>query len=119
MKSVLLFAHGARNPEWARPIVAIRDAMRELQPQLRVDCAFLEFIDPLLDAAIDQQVAAGCDEIVVVPIFMASSGHTQRELPVLLAAARARHPALRLRAATPIGEAAAVIAAIAEYALSA
>ena len=129
MKTILLFAHGARNPEWARPIHAIRDAMRALQLQQPVEgqrawaceceCAFLEFIDPLLDAAIDQQVAAGCTEIVVVPIFMASTGHTQRELPVLLEAARARHPGLSLRVAAPIGEVDSVIAAIAQYALSA
>lgn len=119
MKGMLLFAHGARNPEWARPIQAIRDAMRARRPEARIECAFLEFIEPLLADAIDQLVAEGCDEIVIVPVFMASTGHTQRELPLLLDAARARHARLRLRVAAPIGESSAVIAAIAQYALEA
>lgn len=119
MKAILLFAHGARNPEWAGPILAIRDAMRARQVAVRVECAFLEFIEPLLADAIDRLVADGCDEIVIVPIFMASTGHTQRDLPLLLDAARARHAQLQLRVAAPIGEVAAVIDAIAQYALAA
>lgn len=118
MKTILLFAHGARNPDWAKPIYAIREAIETMQPAARVECAFLEFIEPLLPAAIDRQVAAGCKEIIVIPIFMASTGHTQRELPLLLDAARARHPWLQLRLAAPIGEVDGVIAAIAQYALS-
>ena len=51
-------------------------------------------------------------------MFMAQSGHTRRDLPALLDEARGRHPGLRLEVAAPIGEAPAVVAAIAEYALS-
>jgi len=118
MKATLLFAHGARNPDWAQPILAIRDAMRARQPAARVEAAFLEFIAPLLPEAIDALVGAGYQDIVIVPIFMAQSGHTKRDLPALLDAARGRHTGLTLRVATPIGEAPTVVAAIAEYALS-
>lgn len=119
MKATILFAHGARNPEWAQPILAIRDAMLARESGARVEAAFLEFIAPLLPDAIDALADAGCDDIVIVPIFMAQTGHTKRDLPALLDTARARHPGLQLRVAMPIGEAPSVVAAIAEYALRA
>ncbi|MFI4983046.1 MAG: sirohydrochlorin chelatase [Nevskiales bacterium] len=119
MKATILFAHGARNPDWAQPILAIRDTMLAREPSARVEAAFLEFISPLLPDAIDALVAEGFRDIVIVPIFMAQSGHTKRDLPALLDAARARHADLSIAIALPIGEAPAVVAAIAEYALSA
>jgi sirohydrochlorin cobaltochelatase len=117
VRARILFAHGARNPDWAQPILAIRDAVRARRPQVRVEAAFLEFIAPQLPETIDRLVADGFMEIVIVPIFMAQSGHTKRDLPALLDAARVRHAGLVIEVATPIGEAAEVVAAIAEYAL--
>ena len=119
MKAIILFAHGARNPEWAKPILAIRDAMLERQPQVTVAAAFLEFIAPQLPEVLDSLVAEGHRDITIVPMFMAQTGHTKRDLPALLDAARMRHSDLTVHLATPIGEAAGVVAAIAEYALMA
>lgn len=118
-KAIILFAHGARNPDWAKPLEAIRDAMIAREPSARVELAYLEFLPPTLPEAIDRFAAAGYRDLTIVPIFMAQGGHTKRDLPALLAAAGERHPDLRIGLATPIGEAAPVVAAIAEYALSA
>ena len=119
MKAIVLFAHGARNPDWAQPILAIRAAMLARSPEVRVEAAFLEFIVPRLPETIDALVADGCRDITIVPMFMAQTGHTKRDLPALLDAARQRHTGLGIRVATPIGEAADVVAAIADYALAA
>jgi sirohydrochlorin cobaltochelatase len=114
----ILFAHGARNPEWRKPLEAIRDAMRARAPGEHIEVAFLEFLSPSLPEAIDAVAAAGHTRLVIVPVFMAQSGHTKRDLPALLAAAEARHPQLAIALALPIGEAPGVVGAIAEYALS-
>lgn len=119
MKAIVLFAHGARNPEWAKPILAIRDAIRARRTDARVEAAFLEFIAPQLPETIDGLVGEGHLEIVIVPIFMAPTGHTKRDLPALLEAALTRHAGLSIQVAAPIGEAPEVVAAIAEYALRA
>lgn len=115
--ATILFAHGARNPEWRKPLEAIRDAMLAAAPGRRVELAFLEFLAPSLPEAIDAVAGEGCRELVIVPIFMAQSGHTKRDLPALLAAAWERHPQLEIRLAIPIGEAPDVVRAIAAYAL--
>jgi sirohydrochlorin cobaltochelatase len=117
-QATILLAHGARNPDWARPILAIRDAMLARRPEARVEAAFLEFIAPRLPETVAALVTDGFLDLVIVPMFMAQTGHTQRDLPALLEAATTLHPGLSIRVALPIGEAAGVVAAIAEYALN-
>lgn len=115
--AIILFAHGARDPEWARPLRAIREQMLSRNPNVRVEVAFLEFMSPTLPEAMDELASGGAQRIDIVPVFMAQSGHTKRDLPALLDSARARHARVEIRVATPVGEAQRVIAAIAEHAL--
>ncbi|MGB0129266.1 MAG: CbiX/SirB N-terminal domain-containing protein [Rhodocyclaceae bacterium] len=117
--ATILFAHGARNPDWRKPLEAIRDAMLSARPDARVELAFLEFLPLSLPEAIDLLAVEGRCDLTIVPVFMAQSGHTKRDLPALLAAATQRHPEVRIRLTAPIGEAPAVVKAIAAYALGA
>ena len=39
-KAVILFAHGARDPEWARPFERLRTALLALSPGLAVETAY-------------------------------------------------------------------------------
>jgi sirohydrochlorin cobaltochelatase len=117
--ATILFAHGARNPDWRKPLEAIREAMLACRPDARVELAFLEFLPLSLPEAIDLLAAEGRRDLTIVPVFMAQSGHTKRDLPALLAAATQRHPDVRIRLTAPIGEAPAVVQAIAAYALGA
>lgn len=118
MKAVILFGHGARNPEWAEPFHRIRAAMLAKAPEVPVALGFLELMQPSLEESIDALAAAGADTIVVVPVFMAAGGHVRRDLPQRAAAAMERHPGLAIELAAPVGEAPAVIAAMADYALA-
>jgi len=116
--ALILFAHGARDPEWANPLGRVRAAILEQQPQRRVELAFLEFMAPNLAAAVGELVRSGCDDIVVVPMFLAQGGHVKRDVPQMIAALEQEHPGLRLRLVTPVGEADGVVAAMAAYALA-
>ena len=113
---VVLFGHGARDPEWAGPMARIREQMLARPGAPRVALAFLEFMRPSLAEAIAELAGAGVARIVVVPVFLAQSGHLKRDLPLLLDAARAAHPACDIGLAVAAGEDAGVIAAMAAYA---
>jgi sirohydrochlorin cobaltochelatase len=117
MHGILLFAHGARDPAWARPFEAIAAQMRQAAPDRVVTLAFLELMQPDLDAGVAALVAAGCDDITVVPLFLGAGGHVRRDLPLLIEAAQARHPGLLLRRTPAIGETELVTRAIALAAL--
>lgn len=118
MQSIILFAHGARDPEWARPLQRLREAVLARSPQADVQLAFLEFMTPDLGGAIDSAAAAGTSQVSVVPVFLAQGGHVRRDVPLILAAAQARHPALKIELRPVLGEAQTVIEAMAACVLA-
>jgi sirohydrochlorin cobaltochelatase len=117
VKAILLFGHGARNPEWAQPFHRIRDAILARQPEALVEPGFLELMRPTFDEGVDCLVRQGAAQIVVVPIFMAAGSHIKKDLPQMAADAMGRHAGLVITLAAPVGEAEPVLAAMAEYAL--
>jgi sirohydrochlorin cobaltochelatase len=113
---LLLFAHGARDPNWARPFHAVADRVRALRPDAEVRLAFLELMSPDLATAGAELAAAGCRTITVVPLFLGAGGHVRKDLPALTAALEAAHPGLHVTLATAVGEHPLVIGALAEAA---
>jgi sirohydrochlorin cobaltochelatase len=114
-EAIVLFAHGSRDPAWAAPFHALKALVAARRPGARVELAFLERMRPTLDEAIDAIAAEGAQRALVVPLFLAPGGHTTRDLPALLEAARARHPGLAIRATSSIGEDADVLGALADW----
>ena len=119
MKGILLFGHGARNPDWAAPFHRIRETILARAPGTLVEPGFLELLRPTFDEGIDSLVRQGATEILIVPIFMAAGSHIKKDLPLMAASAMDRHPALSIGIAAPVGEAQPVLAAMADYALTA
>ena len=111
-QGIVLFAHGSRDPQWARPFEQLAATLAK-KADARVQLAYLELMQPSLDQAIAALVKDGADNIRVVPVFLGPGGHVREDLPKLLAAARGRHPAIVFSLDAPIGEQAAVIEAIA------
>jgi sirohydrochlorin cobaltochelatase len=109
-QGILLFAHGSRDPEWARPFEGIA---AQLSGDFAVRVAYLEHMQPDLGAALAELAAAGVRSVRVVPLFLGAGGHVKKDLPRLLAAAAARHPGLELALEPPIGEQPELIRAIA------
>lgn len=116
--AIVLFGHGARDPEWAGPMRRIRDTLLDRPGAPRVELAFLEFMSPTLPEAIAALAQAGARKVAVVPVFLAQGGHLKRDLPVLLDEARAAHPGCEITLATAAGEAEPVVRAMADYAAS-
>lgn len=116
---LILFGHGSRDPEWARPLREVAAQVSAGDGAPLVELAFLEFLEPTLEQACDRLAAAGVTRIAVLPMFIAQSGHVRRDLPAQLDAARARHPSLRIDLATAVGEDPRVQAVMAEVARAA
>jgi sirohydrochlorin cobaltochelatase len=117
--AVLLFCHGARDPNWARPFESVLARIRELHPDMPVALAFLEFMSPGLIEAGHTLAAAGCDSVEVVPLFLGTGGHVRKDLPALLDNLRLAHPQVSWSVQPSIGESPLVIAAMADAALAA
>ncbi|PXW94744.1 sirohydrochlorin cobaltochelatase [Sphaerotilus hippei] len=117
MHGILLFAHGARDPQWARPFHRIADQLRAAAPDQPVALAFLELMTPGLAAGVDELVAQGCRHVTVVPLFLGAGGHVRKDLPVLIEQARAAWPDVHIEATAAIGEIDGVTRALAHATL--
>lgn len=116
--ALILFAHGARDPRWAGPFEAVATQVRSERADVPVALAFLEFMSPTLAEAGAALAEAGARSVAVLPLFLGAGGHVRKDLPLLLDALRAAHPATRFTLAPAIGEVASVVAAMAQAALA-
>lgn len=114
-EALVLFAHGARDPEWAVPFTRIQRLVAARCPDVAVELAFLEIMPPSLTETVNGLVAAGIKRIAIAPLFMAQGGHLKHDLPRLAAQLEAQHPGLRLRLLPAVGEAEEVLLAISEW----
>jgi sirohydrochlorin ferrochelatase len=110
MKALLLVAHGSRRN-------ASNDEVRDLTAQLRqvdggfqhVACAFLELAEPSIPDGLRAAIAAGADEVVVLPYFLSAGRHVVTDIPADVAVVQAEHPDVRIRVAPYLGAAAGVV----------
>jgi sirohydrochlorin cobaltochelatase len=117
--SLILFAHGARDPAWAAPFERLRALAQAAMPQAGVQLAFLELMQPDLPIAAALEIARGAERITVVPVFLGQGGHVRRDLPQLLEQLRQAHPQARIDTVPAAGEDDAVLQAIAAYCVAA
>lgn len=113
-QGVLLFAHGARDPRWAGPFEAVAAHLRSHRPDWQVQLAFLEFMNPGLVDAGGRLAQRGCRQVTVAPLFLGAGGHVRKDLPVLMEALKAAHPAVQWALAPAIGEIDSVTQAMAQ-----
>lgn len=115
MKTLILFGHGARDNRWREPFDRLASLWKSQHPDVRVELAFLELMQPNLEEAIASQVAAGASEVVVVPVFFGQGGHLRNDFPALLSACQEKFPAVTLSATSAVGEDLTVLQAIIDF----
>ena len=106
-KALILFAHGARDPQWAGPVQAVAKRLQTENPDQAIDVAFLEFMTPTLSEAVARMAEQAADhplQIDILPFFIAQGGHLRQEVPVMLAEIQEQHPRASLRLLPPLGE---------------
>src|SRR5882672_1236090 len=108
--AVILFAHGAREAEWARPFESVRDRLRS--EGLRVELAYLEIMTPSLEDAARLLVDESIESVTIVPLFLAQGGHVNRQLPGMVAALKRRHAGTEFHVTPALGDDPEIVAAI-------
>ena len=117
--ALVLFAHGSRDPDWARPFRTIQQKVAARKPEVTVEVAFLELMSPSLVEAVDRLVAGGHDHVTIAPLFMAHGAHLKRDLTTLMTELEQRHRSVDLRLLPVTGEVDGVLDAIAAWLTSA
>jgi sirohydrochlorin cobaltochelatase len=114
-KAIVLFGHGARDIRWREPFDRLAVLWKAQHPNVLVELAFLELMQPSLEEAIGSLVTAGAAEVVVVPVFFGQGGHLRNDFPVLLSACQEKFPQVSLCATPAVGEDEAVLQAIIDF----
>lgn len=101
---VVLLVHGSRKESWVEPFAELARELNAASRKARYGIACLQFGRPDLEAAAGELAAEGVGEILVVPFFLSSRGHVQKDIPRLLRKTAEKFPGLRLRICVPLGE---------------
>jgi sirohydrochlorin cobaltochelatase len=117
MKTVVVFAHGSRDPLWRGPIEAVARAVEAAAPGTPVRCAYLELCEPNLPTAVAELAALGATVVRVLPVFFGMGRHAREDLPGLLADLATQHPGVQLAVLPTVGEDPRVTHLLAELAL--
>ena len=116
--ALVLFAHGSRDPKWAEPFEAIQALIRAQAPDMPVELAFLELMQPGIQECLGVLAKQGVKRVSVVPIFLAAGRHLREDLPALIAPVQQQFPDMEIFVSTPIGDIPEFQAAIAKRALA-
>ena len=111
----VVFAHGSRVESANQAVRAVSARMAQESGQV-VEAAFLECGQPDLAGAVDRLAAANAVRIVVVPYFLTLGTHLQRDLPVLVRQAAARHPGIEIEVTAPLDGHPALLTALVDRA---
>lgn len=114
--ALILFAHGSRNSAWKEPFERIAQTVRE-QSTARVELAFLELMTPTLPDVMQQLTNDDVQQFTIVPLFFGLGNHVSRDLQDLVHAFTSEHPRVKIHVSPPLGESAAVLQAMAHYAM--
>lgn len=115
MKGIVLFAHGARDPEWSAPFRRLQQIVAARQKNAVVMLAYLELMSPTLDDAASDLLAANVTDICIVPLFLGPGAHFRQDFPILLEKLRQRYPQAVFRNTPVLGDSDVVLHAIADW----
>ena len=113
--AIILFAHGARDPQWAEPFQRIQTLVAGALPGIAVELAFLERMTPDLAEAVARVVKSGAMSVTVVPLFLGAGGHVKEDVAALVRDLEQQHTKLEFQVTSPIGEDDELVSAIAQW----
>ena len=99
--ALILFAHGSS-------IESANEAVREVGRRMAraagwvVEAAFLDGGTPDLPGSVVSLVARGVDRVIIVPYFLTTGLHLQRDLPKLVRDVVSSHPNIQVQVTPPL-----------------
>ena len=114
MLGIILVDHGSRVAAANEEFEVLVRALGARKGLPIVEPAHMELAPPTIADAFARAVAAGADEILVHPYFLAMGRHASEDVPAQCAAAAAHWPNVRWSLTAPLGTSPIVFDAIAE-----
>ncbi len=106
MKALIIAAHGSRKKESNQEVAALarRVSKKAMGSFEKIEHAFLQLADPLLEKKIDELVQKGVTKIVIFPFFIGSGSHILVDIPKLVKQARFTHAHVEFKVTRHLGK---------------
>lgn len=101
---LVLVAHGSRNQEWRRSLEKLTEALQESGSGPEVRLAFMQFSGPTLEEVVREGESQGARDFRILPLFMASAGHVDKDIRPMVKSLAQRYPGLYFHLLPPVGE---------------
>ena len=101
--ALIALAQGSRDARSSKTVTALVKEVKALRPDLRIERAFLEHSRPTFHDVVGRLVAAGHEEIVIVPLLLNDALHSGIDVPGEVARAKTRHAGLKVSTTDPLG----------------
>src|SRR5438477_9195801 len=101
--ALLLIAHGSRQPEANDDLHHLVASLRGQGRYSVVEPAFLELAQPAIDEAARRCIAQGAGRVIMLPYFLSSGVHVQRDLQQHRASLASAFPSTHFTLAEPLG----------------
>ncbi len=95
--------HGSRWPGAEAHLADLVATLKRMRPDDLVAGAHLELSPPTVPAAIDELVAQGARQVLVLPYLLLHGRHSRADLPRFAAEAESRHPGVVVTVGPPVG----------------
>ena len=110
VKALIIAAHGSRKKESNLEVASLaeRVSQKAVGSFEKVEHAFLQLADPLLEKKIDELVKKGVTKIVIFPFFIGSGSHILVDIPELVRKVRVIHDHVEFKVTRHLGKIEAV-----------
>jgi len=102
MTGYIVFAHGSSVESANQAVRTVARQAAERGGWSNYTSAFLGGGRPALPDAVTELTARGANHIVVIPYFLTSGLHLERDLPALIAELKHSHPGLEVEVTLPL-----------------
>ncbi|MCM2973676.1 sirohydrochlorin chelatase [Larsenimonas suaedae] len=99
----VLMAHGSPDTQWQQPFQELEAHLKQ-RAEARVEMAYMELCDPLLEDTIANLDKEGFERIDILPLFFAVGRHLRKDVPAQIEAMSERHPGLSIQLMPPVGQ---------------
>ena len=101
---LILLAHGSRDPDWRGSLETLARTVDSEMPAEDVRVAFMQFEGPTIQEVVGGAVDSGHKTLRLLPLFMASAGHVDKDIKPVVAGLARDHPGVDLVLLPPVGE---------------
>lgn len=101
---IIVLGHGSKLKNANLNLEAAVKAIRKKRGLNLITSAYLQLSQPSLEKSVNGLIAKGCREVIIIPFFLFSGNHVERDIPRIIEEEKARHPRVNFIYARNLGE---------------